>query len=316
MLGRYREFRSQYPISSSFSYPRLAMEFRSPLPFHSHIPDSLTIPQFIFNCPNHPDRPTRDHANVPWFIDNDTGRPVFEDEVRRKTYTLARGIKEKYTFGENDVALIFSRNHIDYPTVMWAVHMLGGIISGANPDFSPSELAHQITETKASILFVHYSPDALDAVLKSAQITNISMDRMILFDAPHLHPTTGGATKFTTVSNLVQLGIENWNKPSPERHLSPGEARTKLAYLSFSSGTTGKPKAVAVPHYAVIANVLQMAVHNKINDREYWERKGEKGRFVPGDVGIAVLPFYRKSFFHCRSSGNLNANADMKIFTV
>ncbi|KAF8628539.1 hypothetical protein AX15_003833 [Amanita polypyramis BW_CC] len=294
------------------------MEFHSPIPLLSPIPDSLTIPQFMFDCLDHPNRPMRDHANVPWFIDDDSGRKVFGDEVRQRTYALARGIKEKYPFvGENDVALVFSRNHIDYPIVMWAVHMLGGIISGANPDFSPSELAYQITETKAPLLFVHYSPDSLDTAIKAAQITNISADRIVLLDAPHPHLTTEeGAAKFMTVSDLVQLGTENWNKPFTERRLSQGEARTKLAFLCFSSGTTGKPKAVAVPHYAIIANVLQTAAHNKVNDREYWERKGEKGRFLPGDIVVGVLPLYRKSFLYYRSFDNLDANRVMEIFTA
>ncbi|EEB99427.1 hypothetical protein MPER_00901 [Moniliophthora perniciosa FA553] len=56
------------------------------------------------------------------------------------------------------------------------------------------------------------------------------------------------------------------------------------------SGTTGKPKAVAIPHNSVITNVLQMHAHHKV-DQDYttWEER----RFRAGDVAIAVLPFYR-----------------------
>ena len=31
--------------------------------------------------------------------------------------------------GQDDVVLIFSRNHVDYPVCIWAVHRLGGIVS-------------------------------------------------------------------------------------------------------------------------------------------------------------------------------------------
>lgn len=54
-----------------------------------------------------------------------------------------------------------------------------------------------------------------------------------------------------------------------ERRLGPGEGKTKLAFLSFSSGTTGKPKAVAIPHHSVIANCLQMAKHARVGDETY-----------------------------------------------
>jgi 4-coumarate--CoA ligase len=43
------------------------------------------------------------------------------------------------------------------------------------------------------------------------------------------------------------------------------------------------PKAVAIPHISLIANVIQMAVHNKVN-QNYTD--WEKQRFRPGDVAL------------------------------
>lgn len=43
-------------------------------------------------------------------------------------------------------------------------------------------------------------------------------------------------------------------------------------------------QAVAIPHYAVIANVIQMAAHHKVNiPYTTWEKQ----RFRPGDVAGA-----------------------------
>lgn len=74
-----------------------------------------------------------------------------------------------------------------------------------------------------------------------------------------------------------------------ERALRPGEGKTKLAFLSFSSGTTGKPKAVAIPHYALISNVLQMAKFHRLMDPTY-EVPLEKRRFRVGDVALGGEP--------------------------
>ena len=42
-------------------------------------------------------------------------------------------------------------------------------------------------------------------------------------------------------------------------------------------------QAVAIPHIALITNVVQLAVHNKVNeDYTSWEDR----RFRPGDVAI------------------------------
>lgn len=61
---------------------------------------------------------------------------------------------------------------------------------------------------------------------------------------------------FVNVPDLIQLGAK-----SPEivpLKLAPGEAKTKVALINFSSGTSGLPKGVLISHYNVIANVCQL----------------------------------------------------------
>jgi acyl-CoA synthetase (AMP-forming)/AMP-acid ligase II len=268
------------------------MEFRSTAPLHD-IPDHLTIPQFMFEY-EHPNRPTRD-SSVAWMIENDTGRRLFGEDIRRRTFALANSLKIKYNFGEDDVALIYSRNHIDYPIMMWAVHTLGGIISGANPDFSVGELSYQVEKTKPTLLVT--LPECAETAAKAAQSAGIPLDQIVLFNVPPSATNLGAHTtarSHVSVDELVKLGSES-EQVFEERKLQPGEAKTKLAFLSFSSGTTGKPKAVAIPHYSIIANVIQMAVHNKVNE-DYcpWEDR----RFRPGDVVNGVLPLFHAYGMH------------------
>jgi hypothetical protein len=45
----------------------------------SHVPDDLTVAQFILDS-SHPTRPVRSHE-VPWLIDDKTGRKVGFEEV-------------------------------------------------------------------------------------------------------------------------------------------------------------------------------------------------------------------------------------------
>ncbi|KAF8208726.1 phenylacetyl-CoA ligase [Mycena galopus ATCC 62051] len=242
------------------------------------IPDDLTIPQFQLDH-NDPNRPTR-HANIPCLIDDTSGRRVFFPELRERTQGLANALSSLYAIGEDDVVLVFSRNVLDYPIAIWAVHRLGGIISPANPDFGRKELEYQLKATKATLIITH--PDALETSVSAAQTIGLSPDRILVFDVQDTPPT-----KFVTVDHLVKRGLQM--KAFSERKLNPGEGKTKLAFLSFSSGTTGTPKAVAIPHIAVIANVLQMASHARVHeDYAPWEER----RYRPGDVAIGVLPLY------------------------
>ena len=95
---------------------------------------------------------------------------------------------------------------------------------------------HVLKTTKAKLLVVH--PWNLSVALEAAKIAKLPSDRIVLLDQV---PGKDGA-KFTTVPQLVEAGAKAKNTYT-ERKLEKGEGKTKLAFLSFSSGTTGLPKA-------------------------------------------------------------------------
>ena len=68
-----------------------------------------------------------------------------------------------------------------------------------------------------------------------------SPDRVAVFDAA---PGASQAHAHASLQALVEEGLA---APTAfvERRLGPGEGRKKLAFLSFSSGTTGRPKVRA-----------------------------------------------------------------------
>ncbi|KAF8167711.1 amp dependent CoA ligase [Crassisporium funariophilum] len=251
-------------------------EFRSQVSL-PHIPDNLSIPQFILRASSSP-RPVRP-SNVPFFIEDSTGRPVTYEQVHRRTYGLANALSLKWNIGPNDVVCLFSPNQIDYATVIWAVHVLGGIITPSNPSFAVEELKHQLSLTKAKLIVVH--PACLSTVRTAAREVGLSDDFIVVLD-----DTDAACTSLPTVEQLISFGSSK-----PENYAAlrfkAGEAKKTIAFLSFSSGTTGKPKAVAISHYSVIANVIQMAAHYRLNDPSWPEK-----RMSPGDVVLGVLPFF------------------------
>jgi len=82
---------------------------------------------------------------------------------------------------------------------------------------------------RPSLIITHSS--CLGTALAAAQASSLPSERIITFD---------GSGQMT-VDNLIQGGLRS-GPNFVERKLQKGEAKTKVAFLSLSSGTTGKPK--------------------------------------------------------------------------
>jgi len=253
-------------------------EFANPTPL-PHIPDDLTIPQFMLReVTGRPQRP----SNVPFFIEDATGRQVSYEEAHRRTSALANALSLKHNIGAGDVVCVFSPNHIDYAPVVWAIHTLGAVVTPANPSYTADELKHQMETAQARLIFSHpVGFKTAATVVQALSLVSGVTSPIVLFDAGQKP-----SDSVDSIEDLVLFGksyVENFEAI----RFKPGEARETLAFLSFSSGTTGKPKAVKISHYSVIANIIQMGTHYRINDPSQKDKP-----VAPGDVALAVLPFF------------------------
>ncbi|KAH8990158.1 phenylacetyl-CoA ligase [Lactarius hatsudake] len=248
-----------------------------PAPF---IPDNLTLPQFFFDS-DHTLKATRPQG-VPFFIEDATGRGIDSREVRKRVDGLANGLSRKWDIKQDEVVCLYAPNHVDYAVVFWALHRLGAISTNSNPAYTFDELSHQLRLTKATTIIVH--SQFLKTASEACKEVGLPAERIVImdqatFEAPH-----------TTIEQLIQDGLSH-DTNFVERRLGEGEARTKIAFLCLSSGTTGPPKAVAIPHYSVIANTLQIRAHNYTVETKA-NVPSDEWRFRPGDVITGVLPFF------------------------
>ncbi|KZV82519.1 acetyl-CoA synthetase-like protein [Exidia glandulosa HHB12029] len=237
------------------------------------LPDDLTLAQFMLDS-QHPlrNKPVNDHLHStrPRFIDAATGESRTYEDCKSRTQGLANALSRR------GIVCISSPNNVDYPIAIWAVHRIGAIVSPANPSYSASELCYQLDVVQRAKLIIAH-PTCLATAIQAAELHGLAKENIIVLGA-------GASPGFTSVDDLIAEGLTS--PPNyVERKLQPGEAKTKLAFLSFSSGTTGKPKAVAIPHYAPISNVIQIAAFNRAPD-------GSPGRFNTGQTSLAVLPMY------------------------
>ncbi|CCM02957.1 uncharacterized protein FIBRA_05072 [Fibroporia radiculosa] len=254
-------------------------EFGGSLPA---IPDDVTVAQFMFDC-HHPLRQELDKPGA-WLIEDATGRELVREEIRARTDALANSLSARWQIRDDDVVCIFSPNHVDYPSAIWAIHRLGAIVTTANPSYTVDELVYQLKITRATLLIVH--PWVYPIARAAALDVGITLDRIILIESG----THDAEAKHPNVQELIEEGAGR-PKSFVECKLKPGEAKTKLAFLSMSSGTTGLPKAnetaVMATHYALVANVIQTAAFFSSDARPLTQQPVR-----PGFVTLAVLPFF------------------------
>ena len=116
--------------------------------------------------------------------------------------------------------------------------------SCANPIYTADELVYQLKTTKAKVLISHSG--SLQTALSASRLSGIAADHIIVMDSLQ----TKEPIPYPSVSDLVAEGLSS-SITYTERRLEAGEGKTKLAFLSFSSGTTGKPKVFRTILYLI-----------------------------------------------------------------
>ncbi len=149
--------------------------------------------------------------------------------------------------GQN--AAIIAPNCMDYIEVVAGVSDLGAAVVTPNPKLTPRELADICNDAQARVLFVH--PDSESSI---------------------------DASLFETVKHVIRLGPEYsaLKARASDVFTPPLVAEWATFSIPYTSGTTGKPKGVMLPHRSRSLGWLAYAC--------------EFGIYSPDDHFLAIAP--------------------------
>jgi len=254
------------------------------LPFDP--PDSISIEKFILDD-NYGRYPLG--YSEPPFTCGLSGKEYSALEVKERVDFLAKGLSKELGFKPNEgtewdkVIGVFSVNTIDTLPLAWATHRLGGIQTPANAAYSAAELVHQLKDSGAKCMFTCLT--LLETAKEACTAVGIPESRIYILPLPEVATPGLSGRGFKTVDDFVREGSR---EPALDQlDWKQGEGARRTAFLCYSSGTSGLPKGVMISHRNVIANTMQIAVH----DKAWRETQIEPGNHEYTETALGLLPF-------------------------
>ncbi|KAF4124534.1 Acyl-CoA synthetase (AMP-forming)/AMP-acid ligase II [Geosmithia morbida] len=245
-----------------------------PLP---HIPDDITLDQFL-NTENYGRHALSSSRNP--FTCGLTGKTYTAQQVVQRVDYLSRALGKRLSIDSEDgtewdrVVCLFSLNTIDYIPFTNAIHRLNGIVTPASAAYSAPELEHQLRSSGARAVFTCLP--LLDTALQAANAVGIPEASVFLLSLPGFDDSK---VPFSTLDDLIAQG-KSLPPVKPLRWIK-GQGARQTAFLSYSSGTSGLPKAVMVSHRNVIANIIQVGIYDGV---------GRKQKGIKTQVHLGLLP--------------------------
>ncbi|KAL4809785.1 hypothetical protein BDV18DRAFT_150310 [Aspergillus unguis] len=213
-------------------------------------PTDLTVWQWAFEDVKHSPLYKHTQGDIAGFTNSSTRERLDFFAVRNHAIHLSSALARQYNLQMGDTVSIFSQNSIWYPVGMYAALRIGGKINGASPAYGVDEMAHALKTAETKVLLT--VPGSVEVAVAAAERIKTHRIQIILLE--------GQLDGFTTLQELIALGRSYGpNGQVPMFTIPTGQTNKDLCgFLTFSSGTTGHPKAVMLSHQNVIAQCHQL----------------------------------------------------------
>jgi len=166
------------------------------------------------------------------------------DRIDRVSSALGDGLG----LGPGDHGAIVSKNSIEYMEIIFGASQAGVALATVNPKLAPAEILAICADAAAKVVFL----DASSAEALGADVNQF--DRVIVIDRE----------------------FESWLDKASATLNRPEVPEWATFTIPYTSGTTGKPKGVQVPHRSRILTLFAMAA--------------EYGCYSPDDRFLAIAP--------------------------
>ncbi|CAE6469024.1 unnamed protein product [Rhizoctonia solani] len=186
---------------------------------------------------------------------------------------------------KDQVVGLLSSNCIDYPVVVFALLQTTIPLALLNSHSTAPELAHQLKLARVSQVIV--GPSSIPVLKQALQIAGLRNVGITVLEGCGKHARAGELTLQRLIDRTKKRGVQPAGITDVKHNT--------LAYLVFSSGTSGLPKAVMITHgnlNACYAQILIWAFH------AFQAQPPVKPQHSEYPIGLAFLPMYHTMGLH------------------
>ncbi|KRS22997.1 long-chain fatty acid--CoA ligase [Alishewanella sp. WH16-1] len=192
------------------------------------------------------------------------GKSITYRQLDQQSQAFAAYLQHELGLKKGDAVAIMMPNLLQYPVALMGVLRAGCSVVNVNPLYTPRELQHQLTDSKArAIIIVENFAHTLMAVEKNIQVEHVILTKMgdmlgavkgtlVNLVVKHLKKLIPAyqLRRFVTYKEVLQRGAGlSWQKPQ-----MTGD---DIAFLQYTGGTTGVSKGAMLTHRNMVANLEQ-----------------------------------------------------------
>jgi acyl-CoA synthetase (AMP-forming)/AMP-acid ligase II len=191
-------------------------------------------------------------------------------EHRRRVEVFADVLKERYGVRAGDRVAIFAANRWEWIVAFWATLALGAIPAAYNGHWTPEEFVHA-TRLVEPVLVIGDGP-------RLQRVAGVGVDTPVLDLDADLATLLAAAGRFT------DLVLADEDAP---------------AALIFTSGTTGRAKAVTLPHRALVGSIQHGVLSMTLKQLMAGEPIPRAGEDLPlaDEVHMVTAPLFHIAMF-------------------
>ena len=200
------------------------------------------------------------YANHPAY--HHLGTKITYRQLEQLSRQFAAYLQNRFNVCKGDRIALMLPNTLAHPVAMFGILRAGATVVNINPLFTPRELQAQLQDAECRIIVaLDICTHALNEIIEQTRIEHVICSRLGDIHSPVRSWLINTITRYIkgmkASPRLVSTPLKSCIHDEDTDLVPVDLEQHDLAYLQYTGGTSGTPKAAMLSHGNIVANTLQ-----------------------------------------------------------